>query len=601
MIRNIKNLNFFGIRQLIPYLKPYKKNIVIMFLLGIGISIVKTFIPIFQKYSLDHFVKNSNLDNIVYFILIYFTLIICSGVMNYLSTNLSFQIEILIKRDLRNIVFKHLQILSISYFNHNSVGYIHSRVMSDISNIGKMISWRIMDGIWQFTYLIASIIVMLSINIKITLFILLVIPIIIIFISIFQKKLLNINREIRKINSNITSNFNEEITGIKTIKTLNIENKMISSFIKDTQLMKEQMIKSSRIRGIFLGLLDFTPSLILAIILWKSNIIESNQIGTFSLFISYIQGIMNPLQWIIESVFELVPMKVNIERLISLLETEPDVKDSPTVIDKYGDIFSPKKLNWEVLKGDIEFRNVTFKYQDGEEYIFKNFNLKIPFGTNVAIVGETGAGKSTLVNLICRFFEPIEGEILIDGKNIKERSQLWLHSEIGYVLQTPYLFSGTIRENLLYGNSNASEEDIYNALEIVSARDFVENLENGLDTDVGECGDLLSSGEKQLISFARAIISNPKILILDEATASIDTITEQKIQNSINTVIKGRTSIIIAHRLSTIINSDIILVVRNGKIIECGNHNQLLANKGYYYELYVTQYKDEKTSLYLDI
>ncbi|MGN1095575.1 MAG: ABC transporter ATP-binding protein, partial [Eubacteriales bacterium] len=236
-----------------------------------------------------------------------------------------------------------------------------------------------------------------------------------------------------------------------------------------------------------------------------------------------------------------------------------------------------------------------FKYPDGEEFVLKNFNLKIPFGTNLAIVGETGAGKSTLVNLVCRFFEPTSGAVLIDGRDARERSQLWLHSAIGYVLQSPHLFSGTVRENLLYGNPNASDEDIERALKLVSADAVVARLENGLESDVGEGGDLLSTGEKQLISFARAILSEPKILILDEATASVDTITEQKIQNAINAIIKGRTSIVIAHRLSTVKNADLILVVKDGKIIEQGRHEELIKLRGYYHKLYTRQYEDERT------
>ena len=240
-----------------------------------------------------------------------------------------------------------------------------------------------------------------------------------------------------------------------------------------------------------------------------------------------------------------------------------------------------------------------FRYPDAaeDEYVLKDFNLKIPFGTNLAIVGETGAGKSTLVNLICRFYEPTDGRVLIDGRDARERSQLWLHSALGYVLQTPHLFSGTVRENLLYGNPAASEDDIRRALELVSATEVVEKLENGLDTDVGEGGSLLSTGEKQLLSFARAILADPKILVLDEATSSVDTITEQKIQAAIDTIIvKGRTSIMIAHRLSTVRNADCILVVKGGRIVEQGRHQELLDQHGYYHELFTRQYEDEATA-----
>lgn len=364
--------------------------------------------------------------------------------------------------------------------------------------------------------------------------------------------------------------------------------------------MKDQSVHSAHIRGVFTGMVDFASSFALVIVLWKVGVLAGDEVGTFSLFMSYTQGMMDPLRWLIESVSDLIPMKVNIERFVDLLETEPDVKDSPSVIETYGDVFSPKKEGWEPLKGDIEFRDVTFRYPDGEEFVLNHFNLKIPFGTNLAIVGETGAGKSTLVNLICRFFEPTEGTVLIDGKDIRDRSLLWLHSAIGYVLQTPHLFSGTVRENLTYGNLTATDEEIYHALDLVSARNLVEKLENGLDTDVGEGGDLLSAGEKQLISFARAIISNPKILILDEATASVDTMTEQKIQSAISRVIQGRTSVVIAHRLSTIQNADLILVVRNGKIIEQGTHTELPQNRKYYFDLYSRQYEEEKTAALLE-
>ena len=228
--------------------------------------------------------------------------------------------------------------------------------------------------------------------------------------------------------------------------------------------------------------------------------------------------------------------------------------------------------------------------------MLEHFNLEIPFGSNIAIVGETGAGKSTLVNLVCRFFEPTEGRVLIDGRDARERSQLWLHSAIGYVLQTPHLFSGTIRENLLYGNPNATEEQIQQALRLVSADEVVARMENGIDTDVGEGGDMLSTGEKQLISFARAILADPRILVLDEATASVDTLTEQKIQAAIDTIIQGRTSLVIAHRLSTVRDADLILVVNDGKIVERGTHEALLAARGPYYRLYTRQYEDETTS-----
>jgi ATP-binding cassette subfamily B protein len=310
---------------------------------------------------------------------------------------------------------------------------------------------------------------------------------------------------------------------------------------------------------------------------------------------TYAQNVLEPIQIIIEVISFWIQAKVNIERFTNLMNTVSDVTDTPEVIEKYGDAFEPKKENWEELVGDVEFKDVSFKYPDGDEYVLTDFNLTVPNGTNVAIVGETGAGKSTLVNLVCRFFEPTKGQVLIDGKDARERSQLWLHSNIGYVLQTPHLFSGTIRENLCYGNPEATDDEIWRALDLVDARSVVEKMPKGLQSEVGEGGDMLSVGEKQLLSFARAILSNPRILVLDEATSSIDTVTEKQIQQAISKVITGRTTFMIAHRLSTVVDCDVILVVKDGKIIERGNHRELMKKKGYYYSLFTRQFEETES------
>ena len=315
--------------------------------------------------------------------------------------------------------------------------------------------------------------------------------------------------------------------------------------------------------------------------------------GTLSAFISYAINIFEPIQQIARIIADVISAQANIERVTEMLETKPTIVDTPEVIEKYGGTFSPKKENWEPIRGDIEFRDVTFKYPDGNEYILAHFNLKIPAGTTVAIVGETGAGKSTLVNIACRFFEPTEGQVLIDGRDYRERSQLWLHSSLGYVLQNPHLFSGTVRENIRYGRLDATDEEIEAAAKTVSAHELILAMENGYDSDVGESGDRLSTGEKQLISFARAVLADPRIFVLDEATSSIDTKTEQLIQDAISHLLKNRTSFLIAHRLSTIRKADLILVVRGGKIIERGTHEELLAARGYYYTLYRNQFEQE--------
>ena len=592
----ISGLPFFGIGKIIPYLARYKKRVYAMLFCGLLGSVVDIAQPILQRYSINHFIGGGTLDTLPWFIAIYFGTILLSAAANYISCTDATCLEVWIDRDLRNDAFAHLQTLSFSYFNQNSVGYIHARVISDSSRIGSLFSWTLIDGVWQMAYLVGAIIVMLVINAKLALMVLTIMPIIVLLFSVFQSRLVRVNREVREINSKITGNFNEGITGAKTIKTLVIEDKIHDGFVADTAAMRKKTVRAAHLRGLFASTMGFASSLALAIVLWRGGYIAASEVGTFSMFMSYAQGMMEPVRWIIDSISDLITTQVNIERLSKLLETKSDVVDSPEVIKKYGDCFDPKRENWEPIKGDIEFDDVSFKYPDGDEYILEHFSLNIPFGTNIAIVGETGAGKSTLVNLICRFYEPTSGRVLIDGRDARERSQLWLHSAIGYVLQTPHLFSGTVRENLLYGNPNATDEDIRRALELVSAQGVVDKLENGLETDVGEGGDMLSTGEKQLLSFARAILADPRILVLDEATASVDTITEQKIQSAIDTIIHGRTSIVIAHRLSTVRNADLILVVDDGKIIEQGTHEQLMSRRGSYYRLYTRQYEDEATS-----
>ena len=578
-----------------PYLKTYRIPVLLMLLTSGAGSMVDIGVPLFQRHALNHFVALGSMDGFPLYLLMYLAVIFVSALLNYISCIYGMKIEVGIDMDLRNLAFAHLQTLSFSYYNRNSVGYIHSRVMSDTQRIGEFCSWILLNAFWQMCYLAGAIVVMLTINLRLALMVIAVLPVTAFLFCVFQRRLTLANREIREVNSRITGNFNEGITGARTIKSLVIEQRMKQDFTADTELMRRTSIRAARLRGLFSGTMHFASSTAIALVLWKGGYIAESEVGTFSMFMSYAQGMMEPVRWLVDAVGGLITTRVNVERLCNLLDTEPDVCDSDEVQARYGDSFSPRKENWEPVVGDIEFRDVSFRYPDGEETVLEHFNLKIPFGTNLAIVGETGAGKSTLANLICRFYEPTEGSVLIDGRDARERSQLWLHSAIGYVLQTPHLFSGTVRENLLYGNTEATQEEIDRALKLVSAEDLVAHLADGLDTDVGESGDLLSVGEKQLLCFARAILANPRILILDEATASVDTITEQKIQNAIESVIRGRTSIVIAHRLSTVRNADWILRVENGRIVEQGTHEQLMEAHGGYWRLYTRQHEDEAT------
>lgn len=587
------NLGFMGIPAIWPYMKKYKLILFSMVIMGSIATAIDSIYPLFNRYAINHFVGENTLDTLWSFVALYVIVLVIQTVDNFINICFCGKIEMYMDRDLRNAAFDHLQELSFSYFNQNNVGYIHARVMSDSGKIGELVAWRLMDVVWHGSYLLFVAVMMLILNWKLALMVFIIIPIAAVLIWYFEKKLVRLNREVREMNSQITASFNEGITGAKTIKTMVVEEKMIGEFTFDTDKMKNLSVKTAHFSALFASSVTLMSSIALAIVMYRGGYITLEgimEIGTLSVFMSYALGMIDPLKNLINTFSNIIGIKVNIERFWNLMNTTSDVTDTKEVISVYGDTFEPKRENWESLNGEIEFKDVDFRYPDGDEMVLKDFNLKIPQGTNVAIVGETGAGKSTLVNLACRFFEPTKGQILIDGVDVRKRSQLWLHSNIGYVLQTPHLFSGTIRENLKYGKPDATDDEIMAALKLVSAEFIIDKMPKGLSSEVGEGGGMLSVGEKQLLSFARAIISNPRILVLDEATSSIDTMTEKVIQDAIDTVIKGRTSFVIAHRLSTIVDADVILVVSDGQIIEKGTHKELMRQKGYYYDLYTRQY-----------
>lgn len=593
-----KGLPWFGIPKLYPYLKTYGSLLFWMVFMGLVASGADVAVPLFQQYAIDHFIADKTMQGIWGFVGLYVLVIGFQIVSNYISAYGVCKAELYIGRDLRRAAFDHLQTLSFSYFNQNSVGYVHARVMSDTDRIASTLAWGIMEGVWYIAYLIFAVAMMFILNWKLALCVMVIVPVLVLSSMYFQKKLVFLHRKVREHNSQITGAFNEGITGAKTTKTLVIEDKVEREFDGLTGEMKRVSVRAMRFRSIFMSTTAFAASIALAIVLWRGGIITRDGvmlIGTLSVFMNYAQGMMEPIQWLVQVLSALVNVQVNVERFTRLMETESDVRDTPEVIEKYGDAFHPKKENWEPLHGDIEFRDVTFHYPDGDENILEHFNMKVPQGTNVAIVGETGAGKSTLVNLVCRFFEPSSGQILIDGRDARERSQLWLHSNIGYVLQTPHLFSGTVLDNLRYGKEDATMEQIEAAVKAVSADAIIERLPDGYDSDVGEGGNSLSTGEKQLLSFARALLADPRIFVLDEATSSVDTVTERLIQNAIEKVMSGRTSFIIAHRLSTIRRADVILVVHNGRIVESGTHAELMKARGAYWQLYTRQYREEQT------
>ena len=590
-------LKFFGIGKVLPFLAVHKKLYITMLLSVIPVMACSTMLPLFQKYAIDTFIAGQTLDGFGIFIALYVALLVLSCTMDFISAYNCSRIEMYLLRDMRRSAFNHLQTLSVSYYNTTGVGKIHSRVMSDTSNIGTIIAWDSYSAANNLIYVIAAITIMFTLNPILALCVLAVVPILVPVTFYFHKKQTKHNRIVRETNSLITGGFNEGITGVETTKTLIVEEKLDDRFYKNTYDMRRQSQRLGHHRSLFLAISSFVASAAIAIILWYGGIITVKGvilIGTLSVFMTYAQGIVDSLMFVAEAMSDLVAIKVNIERFTALMETKSDVQDCPEVVEKYGDSFNERKENWEPLLGDIEFKDVTFKYPDGEEYVLERFNLKVNKGTTVAIVGETGAGKSTLVNLVCRFFEPTEGAVLIDGKDARERSVQWLHSNIGYVLQVPHLFSGTVRENLLYGKPDATQEEMEAAVKSVNAERIIERL-GGYDSQIGEGGNTLSTGEKQLLSFARAILADPAIFILDEATSSVDTITENLIQRAIEKLMQGRTNFVIAHRLSTIRNADTILLINDGKIIERGAHEELIKRKGAYYDLYLKQFREEQT------
>jgi len=435
----------------------------------------------------------------------------------------------------------------------------------------------------------------LALNHKLALLVLVVVPPLAVISYFFQRLILKHQREVRKVNSRITGAFNEGIMGAMTSKTLVRERANADEFQSLTGEMRHVSLRATKYSAIFIPVVMLLGSVGTALAVGQGGklvMVMGLSFGTFAAFITYTMNLFDPIQQLAGSLAEMQIAQASAEQVMGLLDTPCDIVDSDSVVDKYGDVFQPRRENWEDIRGDIQFDNVSFSYKDGEK-VLEGFNLTVKAGETIALVGETGSGKSTIVNLVCRFYEPTKGRVLVDGRDYRERSQLWLQDRLGYVLQTPHLFSGTIGDNIRYGRRTATDEEVRQAARMVSAEGFILKLDKGYDTQVGEGGARLSTGEKQLISFARVILADPRIFVLDEATSSIDTETEQLIQLAITQVLKDRTSFIVAHRLSTIRNAHRILVISGGKIVEMGNHRELIRQKGHYYNLYTTQFKEE--------
>ena len=587
--------------SLVRYVIPLKREVIFVAVTMLLSAIVDALIPIFTYEAVGRFVEPRSIEGIGKFTVIYISIILFQSLTTVLYSRQAMVIEMRVAQSLKHDCFIHLQKLPLSFYNQTSVGYILARVMSDTNRISAMIAWVGSNFIWNLFYLIGIVGFMFALNWKLALIVTLCIPIITAITLYFQPKLLAANRDLRRSNSQITSAFNESITGAKTTKTLVIEDRITAEFREMTSELYRSSRHSIQLSAIYVPLITFFGSLAVALVLTNgggSVILGDIDIKTLSAFIAYGIAILDPMSHLGRFFSEIMAAQVNIERVNALLAQPVTIQDPEAIEEIYGGVFNPKPENWEPIRGDIEFENVWFRYSDAAEddFVLRDVNLKIPAGTTVAIVGETGAGKSTLVNLACRFFEPTQGNILIDGVDYRERGQIWLRSNIGYVQQSPHLFSGSLRDNIRYGKLDATDEEIERAAKLASVDTVVEKLEQGYDTDMGEGGDRLSTGEKQLVSFARAAIANPPIFVLDEATSSIDTETEQLIQNAISHVLEGRTSFIIAHRLSTIRSADLILLIDRRGIAERGTHDELMEAQGQYYRLYSAMTLKEQDS-----
>lgn len=590
-----KRLLAYGLRQkklLIPL-------IVFMFI----VAAIDLVYPQLSRYAIDSIIMQGDIKRLIPFAAVYFIVIALQSFGTVMFISRAGKLEMAIAYDIRQDAFKKLQELSFSYYDKTAVGYIMARMIGDIPRLSDMIAWSLTDILWSGGFVIGCTVMMLSMNWKLALLVLIVVPPIAILCAWFQKRILQQHRIVRKQNSRITGAFNEGIMGAVTTKTLVREERNFEEFKAESGKMRKASIRAAVLSAMFTPIVMTLGSVGTALALYAGGrtVIAPTvfgaamTIGVLSTFISYTTNLFDPIQQLAGIFAEMQSAQASAERVVSLLDTESDITDTPEVIEKYGDCMNPKRENWEDIRGDIEFRNVSFAYNGGEK-VLKDFSLVVKQGETIALVGETGAGKSTIVNLVCRFYEPTEGSILIDGTDYRKRSQLWLQDRLGYVLQTPHLFSGSIRDNIRYGKKDASDEEVRAAAKTVHADEFIEQLENGYDTEVGEGGARLSTGQKQLISFARVILADPRIFVLDEATSSIDTETEVLIQSAIWTVLKNRTSFIVAHRLSTIRSADRILVIRNGRITESGTHRELLKLKGYYYDLYTTQFTETSTA-----
>jgi ATP-binding cassette subfamily B protein len=583
-------------KKIIETVFKSKKNVFLMVMFVVILSLLDAVTPLLNRYAIDVFFREKEFGTLVPFVILNFLVALGFGLSVWGFIYQAGKIEVAVNYELRKQSFETLQRLPFAYFDKTPQGWIMARMTSDSRKLANVISWGVVDLLWSFVVMITILIVMFILEWRLALIVTAAIPVMAVVAWYFRKKILVHYREARKINSQVTASYNESFMGAKTTKSLAIEAENYEEFNAKTGLLKRANVKAVFFQSVFSPIMLLISYIVIAFVSIEggNEVLKlAISVGTLYAFIEYAVRFFEPIMQISRILAQFQQAQASAERVIQLIETQPEITDSPEVVEKYGDLLHPKYDNWEPIEGDVEFRDVTFHYLENE-IILQNFNLKVKKGTSVALVGHTGSGKTTIINLLSRFYEPKQGEILIDGVNYKQRSMHWLHKRLGYVLQTPHLFSGTIMENIRYGRLEATDDQVIEAAKAIGADEFISQMDKGYQSEVGEGGNKLSTGQKQLISFARAILADPRLLILDEATSSIDSESEQVIQQATDQLLKGRTSFIVAHRLSTIVKSDLIIYLSGGKIIEQGDHRTLLEKRGAYFELYKRQFLTEQ-------
>jgi ATP-binding cassette subfamily B protein len=589
--------------RLFRHALPHRRLVVPLAVSAILIAICDASFALITRWAVDAVVGGAGMEGLWLPAAAYGVLAVTLAGGVWLFINCAGGLAHHMSHDIRREAFQRLQELELAYFDHRPTGWLISRLTSDCDKLARIISWGTLDLLWAFCLVLLIAVVLVVLHPVLGLLVLAVVPPLVVISAVFQKKLLMSSRETRKYNSLITASFAESLQGLRTSKSLVRERENSDEFQVQSTAMYEVSIRNALQSAVYIPIVLTLGSVAAGIALWRggSYVMSGTlTLGTLVAFITYAGQFFNPINQIAQTLVNMQGAQAAGERVLSLLATVPGIRDSEEVrarMEKWGDPQSrPAGMaadGYPDRIGRIAFEKVAFSYETGEQ-VLDGFDLVVEAGETIALVGASGGGKSTIVNLAARFYEPTGGRITVDGIDLRERSLAWYHSNLGIVLQSPHLFSGTVRENIRYGRPSASDGDVEEAAGKVNADAFIRALEHGYDTDVGEGGNRLSTGQKQLISFARALLADPEIFIMDEATSSIDTETERLIQQGLETIFEGRISFVIAHRLSTIRGADRILVIEKGRILESGSHQELMAAKGHYYGLYTRQLLQEK-------